>query len=88
MTKQMDGAYYFRPDADRLDERAGRAETVTRCAFCAAVFHGTAEEGRGWAESHRQMYHPAAVDRGQRARLDAARARPKDVFSMREGYGE
>jgi hypothetical protein len=43
------------------------------CAICGASFTGSVAEGIAWAQAHRKQNHPAAKDRGQRARNKARR---------------
>lgn len=47
---------------------------IRRCLFCGAEFAGTTAETAALWRSHHDAEHPQARDRGQRARILAAKA--------------
>jgi len=61
------------PLEEFFKERAMKAEMTMRCHFCRKVFRGTAERVIELARQHRELKHPQAVDRGQKARQVAAK---------------
>lgn len=61
------------PLEDALHARKMAAPMVSTCAFCGAQFAGAAQDVIADAQAHQRAEHPAAVDRTQKVRREAAR---------------
>lgn len=76
------------PVEQYFEDRKLEQVTTASCFFCGATFHGTARDCFDWATEHRAVEHPDAVDRGQRARREAAKAATASYWTSRNALGE